>query len=148
MKDNPEKYKAKKQSIARAAGDHNYKNPLYTRMDNGRIVVDHKKTAHMFIKMIEISPIRPLCKRIMRLRLIGAPPDFQPMTTLAVALALGYREDFIMRVERDGLEELKVHYRTASAMDAVGKFDHDRSIQEVVKQELLNPQIRGRQKGV
>ena len=140
MKQTRDLGKEKKLDIARHSGDHDYK-PLYEKMAGGRTVIDHKRIAHLFIKLIVSSGAHPLIQKIMSLRLLGAAPRYHPMSITGVALALGLRRHDVKRFEREGLDHVIEYFKKVSLEEARNKFNQNsrgqRDLATIVSAEPL-----------
>lgn len=124
MRKEPDFGKDKKREIAKQAGDKDY-SPLYEKMKGGSLHIDHKRVAHLFVKLIATADLHPLIQRIMQMRLLGQKPDWQPMTITAVALQLGLRKFDVKRFEKEGLYLLKEFYKKVSIEDGKNKFNQN-----------------------
>lgn len=125
----------KKKEIAREAGDRDY-TPLYNKLKgNGKLTIDHKRTAHLFVKMIVSSGAHPLIQKIMSLRLLGHEPHYIPMSVTGVALALGLRRHDVKRFEKEGINHVRDYFERVSIEEARDKYNRQNSGK---KSDLLN----------
>ena len=138
MKDNPEKYKKNKETIADYAGGKLEGKDLYPEYGKGTIKIDHKKVAHLFIKMITLAPLHPIVKKIMRLRLIGTKPLYRPFSPLQVALNLGLREEEVVSMEKEGLYILSDYHKKCCLHEASEEFNQNSRVQRDLKNDLEN----------
>lgn len=143
MKQDRDLGKEKKLDIARHAGDRDYK-PLYEKMTGGRTVIDHKRTAHLFIKLIVSSQAHPLITKIMSLRLLGAAPRYQPMTITGIALALGLRRHDVKRFEKEGIDHVSQFMKRVSVEDARNKFNQNSRNLRDLKNVITEPSLEAR----
>lgn len=71
-------------------------------MKDGRLTVDHARTANAMVMFIANVPMDPWIQKIMIMRL-GAPfLNKHQMTPLSIALRLGMKESEVIEIEEEG----------------------------------------------
>ena len=98
---------------------------------NGKKVINHVKIANDMVKMICMSPVHDLIKRIMILR-IGSPlMNQKPLSHLGIALRLGLKENEVFRLEREGIGIVTEFMERVCVQDAVGAFNKEAKVNDV-----------------
>lgn len=75
------------------------------KRENGRLVIDHERTANAMAMFIANTPMDTIIKKILLMR-IGAPLIHKkPMSHMAIALHLGMMQAEVKELERIGLDQ-------------------------------------------
>lgn len=101
-------------------------NPLFTRNDNGRMVIDHAATANAMVKFIMACPIDPIIKSVMVMR-IGYPlKNKKPVSYTQIAIRFGMTLDEVKDLENIGKIVVADCIDRISQKDAIEKFNKDK----------------------
>lgn len=118
-------------------------NSLYKKVIDGKIEVDHVATANAIIKFIMLVPMDRWVKKVMIMRIGDPTKQKKPMSSMAVALALGMTEDEVIEAEEYGKKVVGDFMQRVTAPEFVEKFNREKSLEAQVKEiqsKTVNPQ--------
>jgi hypothetical protein len=115
------------------------------KTENGKLVINHAKTADAMIKFICMAPVDNYIKRIMVMRIGSAFKNqkAQPMSHLQIALLLGETEEKIFQLEREGIVVVSEFMERVCLADGVNAFNKERSIENDVRSTLDDSKPKG-----
>jgi len=115
------------------------------KTENGKLVINHSKTADAMIKFICMAPVDDYIKRIMVMRIGSAfkTQKAQPMSQLQIALLLGETEEKIFQLEREGIAVVSEFMERVCLADGVNAFNRERSIENDVRSTLDDSKPKG-----
>ena len=138
-KNKKHRYKDIKEGIAKANHDIDYEAPLYERDKKGTLKINHKEAAHTMVAVVRLTPMHPLLKRVLSLRLLGTEPLFIPLTQLQVAITLGMKEDKVIEAEKEGKHLVSQYMKQVSIDDTLNKYSQNSKDEKDLRNDLSNP---------
>lgn len=114
--------------------DKNFNQDGKINVDRKRsIKVDHLETANVLLKLINVTPMHYMCKRIMTFKIQNPGID-----NLRVAWTFGIQTSDVVKYEADGKKACMAYMKKTSLQEGVDKFNSEQIVSNAVKNLGVN----------